>query len=190
MSSQPPRIQLQVRLGPDDYARYYAVMGKRQSTWGDFLIYAGAFFTALPVSIAVEALASRETDSRFVAELAGRFSMFAFFAGLFAFGLALWIVRRRAIGATLSTVPNAFDSKTIVLDEHDISITGKLSQARWTWPAITHVSAEKNLVLFWIGSQNAVIIPDRAFANVEARDDAIAFSRARIAGLSPAPDSP
>jgi hypothetical protein len=36
-------------------------------------------------------------------------------------------------------------------------------------------------VLFWIGSQNAVIIPDRAFASIEARDDLIAFARARLA---------
>jgi hypothetical protein len=36
------------------------------------------------------------------------------------------------------------------------------------------------VVLLWIGSQNATIIPDRAFASPEAREDAIALARARI----------
>jgi hypothetical protein len=91
------------------------------------------------------------------------------------------LVRRRAMAGTLSSTPNAFDSKTVTLDENEVSITGKLSQARWTWPAITRVTAEQGLVLFWIGSQTAVIVPDLAFASLEARNDAIAFARARIA---------
>jgi|SRR5215471_5030464 len=181
MSSQLQSIQLQVQLSAEDYARYFAVMGKRRSTWVDFTIYAGTFFMALPVSLAVEALASRESGSPFVVQLAGRYSLFAFFAGLITFGVALWITRRRAIGVALSTTPNAFDPKTVVLDEHGVTITGKLSQARWTWPAITRVTADQGLALFWIGSQNAVVVPDRAFANIESRNDAIAFARARIA---------
>ena len=190
MSSEVQPIQLQVQLSPDDYARYFAVVGKRQSTWTDLAIYAGAFFMALPVSLAVEALASTESGSPFVVQLAGRYSLLAFFAGLITFGAALWIVRRRAIAGALSSVPNAFDAKAVVLDENAVSITGKLSQARWTWPAITRMTAEQGLVLLWIGSQNAVIIPHRAFASPEARDAVIAFARARIAQAQSNQDSP
>ena len=111
----------------------------------------------------------------------GRFSLFAFFAGLITLTLASWIVRRRAIAGALSAVPNAYDAKTVVLDQDGISITGKLSQARWTWPAITKMTTEQGLVLFWIGAQNAAIIPDRAFSSPDARDNTIAFARARIA---------
>jgi hypothetical protein len=68
-----------------------------------------------------------------------------------------------------------------VLDQNGISITGKLSQASWTWPAITRMTTEQGLMLFWIGSQNAAIIPDRAFSDAGARDSTIAFARARIA---------
>jgi len=177
--SQP--IHLQVQLGPEDYARYFAIVGKRQSTWTGLAIYAGAFFMAIPAALAGKALAGLEIASPVAINLVGRFSLFAFFAGILTLILAMWLVRRRAITETLSSIPNAFDSKTVVFDDNDVSITGKLSQARWTWPAITRVTAEQSLVLFWIGSQNAVIIPDRAFASPEARNDTIAFARARIA---------
>ena len=176
--SQP--IQLQVQLSPEDYARYFAIVGKRQSTWTNLAIYAGAFFMAIPAALAGKALAALETASPVAIGLVGRFSLFAFFAGILTLTLAMWLVRRRAMAGALSSTPNAFDSKTVVLDENDVSITGKLSQARWTWPAITRVTAEQGLVLFWIGSQNAVIISDRAFPSPEARNAAIAFARARI----------
>jgi hypothetical protein len=176
--SQP--IQLQVQLGPEDYARYFAIVGKQQSTWTNLAIYAGAFFMAIPAALAGKALAALETNSPVAIDLVGRFSLFAFFGGIVTLTLAMWLVRRRAIAGALSAVPNAFDAKTVVLDENGVSITGKLSQARWTWPAISSVTAEQGLVLLWIGSQNATIISDRAFASPAARDDAIAFARARI----------
>jgi len=181
VSSQSRPIELQVQLSADDYRRYFALVGKRQSNWIDLSIYAGAFFAAIPVALAARALAALETSSPIAIELAGRFSLFAFFAGLIILGLAFSIMRRRAIAATLSATPNAFDLKTVVLDENAVAITGKLSQARWSWPAISRVTAERGLVLLWIGSQSAVVIPDRAFASAEARNDAVAFARARIA---------
>jgi YcxB-like protein len=180
VSSQNQPIELQVQLSADDYSRYFAAVGKRQSTWIDFSIYAGAFFVAIPVALAARAVAALETSNPVAIELAGRCSLFAFFAGLITLGLALSIMRRRAIAATLSGTPNAFDSKTVVLDENAVAITGKLSQVRWTWPAISRVTAERDLVLLWIGPQNAVVIPDRAFANTEARDSAIAFAHSMI----------
>ena len=181
MPSRSQPIELQVQLTLDDYARYGAVVGKRQSTWTNFAIYAGAFFMAIPAALAAEALAGLRTESPVVIALVGRFSLFAFFAGLVTLSLAMWIVRRRAIAATLSSTPHAFESMTVLLHENKVTMTGKLSQAGWTWPAITGVTAEQGLVLLWIGMQGAVIIPDRAFASLAARDDAIAFARDRIA---------
>ena len=46
------------------------------------------------------------------------------------------------------------------------------------------------LVLFWVGSQSAVMVPDRAFTTIEARDEAIAFARARIVATSSMPGRP
>jgi hypothetical protein len=179
--SDVQQIQLQIQLNSDDYARYFAVVGKRQSTWPDFAIYTGAFFLAIPAALAAKALAALETHSPVAIGLAGRFSLFAFFTGFFTLTLATWIVRRRAIARALSAVPNAYDAKTVVLDENAVAVTGKLSQAKWTWPAISRVTAEQGLVLFWIGSQNAVVIPDRAFSDSDARNNTIAFASARIA---------
>jgi hypothetical protein len=180
VSSQNP-IELQVQLTPDDYARYFAIGGQQQSSWTDFAIYAGAFFMAIPAAFVAEALAASRTGSPVVIALVGRFSLFAFLAGLITLSLAMWIVRRRAIAATLSSTPNAFEVKTVRLDESAVTMTGKLSQTRWTWPAITGVTAEQGLLLFWIGTQSAVVIPDRAFKSPEERDAALALARSRVA---------
>jgi hypothetical protein len=177
--SQP--IQLQVQLGPEDYARYFAIAGKRQSSWIDLAIYAGAFFMAIPAALAAKTLAALKTASPVAINLVGSFSLFSFFGGIIALSLAMWLVRRRAIAGALSAAPNAFYANTVVLDENAVSVTDTLSQARWTWPAISRVTAEQGLVLLWIGSQIATVIPDRAFASPEARDDAIAFARASVA---------
>jgi len=181
MSSQNQPIELQVQLSADDYGRYFSVVEKRQSNWTDFSIYVGAFFVAIPVALAARAMTALETSDPVAIELAGRYCLFAFFAGLLTLGLALSIMRRRAVAATLSATPNAFHLKMVVLDENAVAITGKLSQVSWTWPAISRVTAERGLVLLWIGPKNAVVIPDRAFASPEARDKAIAFARANIA---------
>lgn len=181
MSSQHQPIQLQVQLSQDDYAKYFAVVGKRQSDQINLAIYVGAFFLAIPVALVSRAMAAFETSSPTTIEIAGRFSLFAFVAGLLTFVLALWIIRRRWIANTVSAIPNAYESKTVTLDDSEIAITGKLSKTAWTWPAITHVSDEQGLVLFWIGPQNAVAIPDRAFADAAAKASAFAFARDRIA---------
>jgi hypothetical protein len=190
VSSQEQPIQLQVQLNRDDYVRYFAIVEKRQSNWTDFSIYVGTFFMAIPVALAARAIAALETSDPIAIELAGRCSLLAFFAGLITLGLALSIMRRRAVAATLSATPNAFHLKTVVLDENAVAITGKLSQVSWTWPAISRVTAERGLVLLWIGPQNAVVIPDRAFASPEARDNAVAFARASFARAQSARDHP
>jgi hypothetical protein len=178
--SQGQPIELQVQLTPDDYARYDAVVAKYQSNWTNFAIYAGSYFMAIPAALVAEGLAAFRTESPAVISLVGRFSLFAFLAGLITLTLAFWILRRRIIATTLSSTLNAFDATTIRLDESAVTMTDKLSQARWTWPAITGVTAERGLVLLWIAMQSAVIIPDRSFESLEARDGAIAFARGKI----------
>jgi hypothetical protein len=185
VSSPVQPIQLQVQLTPDDYAGYFAAVGKRQSTWVNFAIFGGAFCVAIPVAFAARALAALETADRAAIELVGLVSLLSFFAGLITFILAASIQRRRAIAGALSGTPNTFDPKTIVLDEDAVSIIGKLSHVKWTWPAFSRLTTERGLMLLWIGPQNAVVVPDRAFADPEARDSAIAFARARLVPARP-----
>jgi len=189
MSLQTPPVELLVTLTPDDYARYDVAAGKRQRGWATFAIYAGSYFMAIPASLVAEALAGSQTGSPVVIALVGRFSLFAFFAGLVTLTLAVWIMRRRAFAATLSSTPNAFDVRTILFDESTVTMTGELWQGQWNWGAITEVTAEQGLVLLWIGTQSAVVIPDRAFASPEARGGAISFARNRIAQARLAPNS-
>lgn len=181
MASDAQPIRLAVQLNADDYARYMAILEKRQSTTTNRAILTGAVFIAIPVAFAARAVAALEVADPVAVELAGSLGLCGFLAGFFTFRLAFWIIRRRTIRAMPSSIPNAHDEKTVTLDERAITVTGKLSQASWCWPAISSVTAEQGLVLFWIGSLNAMIIPDRTFPNANARTDAISFAEARIA---------
>ena len=170
-----------MQLRADDYRRYFAIVGKRQSNWSNFTIFVITLFAAILVALAFRALASLETTDPATIELVGRYSLFAYAIGVLAFLLVGSIIRRRSIAITLATTPYAFDSKTIALDSESVSITGTLSEVRWTWPAITQLTVTKGLLCLWIGSQNAVIIPDRAFATEDARKSVIAFIEGKIA---------
>lgn len=170
----PSEIQsIQVQLTADDYARYFAIIGKRQSNWPNFLIYVGAFAAAIPVAFAARAFADIETGNPKSIELAGLVALLAFFGGIIALAVAASLIRRRAIAGALAATPHAFDAKTVTLDETGVSIRGKLSEVTWTWPAITRLTVERDLVLLWIGAQNAVVIPDRAFAGAGDRKSVV-----------------
>jgi len=171
---------IQVQLGADDYSRYFSVVGKRQSTWANVSIYVAAFCMAIPVAFAARALADIETGNPQAIELAGLVGLLAFFAGIISLAVAASLIRRRTMTGMLAATPHAFDVKTVTLDETGVSIEGKLSQVTWSWPAITRLSVEQGLVLLWIGAQNAVVIPERAFADAGARDGAVAFVRAKL----------
>jgi hypothetical protein len=67
-----------------------------------------------------------------------------------------------------------------VLDDDAVSVAGALSNVRYTWPAFSQLTASRGLLCLWIGPQNAVVIPERAFASDEARKNAIAFAQSRI----------
>lgn len=181
MLPETKSIQVQAQLSADDYTRYFAVVAKRQSTWVYSAIYSAAFCLAIPAAFAARALVASEDADSFAIELVGRVGLLAFIAGFFACMLAAAIVRRRAMAGLIASTPHAFDAKIVTLDDAGVSIKGKLSEMGWIWPAITHVTAEKDLVLLWIAPQSAVIIPDRAFADADALNSAIAFARDRIA---------
>jgi hypothetical protein len=167
---------LNVQFGADDYRRYFAVVGRRQqSSWLTFSIFVGALFSAILVGFAFRSLASLETSDRVAIEIAGRYSLFAYAVGVYVFlGLALFMRRRSLFNAVAST-PHAFDPKTIVLDDDAVSITGILSNTRYTWRAFSQVTVARGLLFLWIGSQTAVVIPEHAFATDEIRKSAIAF---------------
>jgi hypothetical protein len=174
-------MTLNVQLSADDYRRYFAIIKKRQSSWSNTVIFAVACFAAIGVAFACSALASRETSNHIVIEIVGRYSLFAYAVGMFAFLLVESIIRRRSLGALLADTPHAFDPRTVVFDDEAVSITGKLSQVRWTWPAVTHLTVTKSLLCLWMGSQNAVLIPDRSFATEKIRKSVIAFIEGKIA---------
>ena len=171
-----------MQLSADDYHRYYAIIGKRQSSWSNIFMFAAALFAATAVAFAFRALASLETTDRVAIEIVGRYSLFAYAVGVFAIVLLASVQRRRSISSTLASTPHAFDAKTVVLDDDAVSIAGTLSNVRYTWPAFTQLTVTRQRLCLWIGAQSAVLVPVRAFASDEERRSAIAFIERKIAG--------
>jgi len=179
--SVPENITLNVQLTADDYARYHAVVGKRQSTAVNLAIYVGTFLAAVVVALACRALGALLIADRQAIELIGRFSLLSCFAGIIAIVVAGWIMRRTARTRMLANTPYAFEPKLVAFNTDHVSMTGKLSQASWRWAAITQLTTERGLVLLWIGAQAAIVIPDTAFATPGERNDALALARSRMA---------
>jgi hypothetical protein len=171
---------LNVQLTAQDYAQYFALANKRQSTWANALVFLIAFSAAILVALSFRFLASLETSYPAAIELTGRYSLFAYLVGVFAMLLASWIMRRRSIASALSGTPNAFAPKTVVIDADTVSMSGELSEVRWSWPSFTQFTVARGLLCLWIGSQSAVIIPERAFASVDTRNSAIAFIKSKL----------
>src|SRR5215831_3486099 len=121
-------FSLEVQLNADDYRRYFAIAGKRESGFSNAMIFVVALFLAIAVAFLFRALASLETQSPAAIELVGRYSLFAYLVGVLVYLMVGSIMRRRSIGRILAGTPHAFDSKTIVLDTDAVSITGKLSE--------------------------------------------------------------
>jgi hypothetical protein len=177
---------LTVQLNSDDYGRYFALVGKRQSSWSNFIIFLVAAFSAILVALASRALASLETTDSAAIELVGRFSLFAYAVGVLALLLLSAIIRRRGIAAMLAGTPNAFEPKTVVIADDSVAISGQLSQVTYTWPAIGQLTVARELLCLWIGTQSAIVIPARAFATDETRRSAIVFIEEKIAAAKKA----
>jgi len=67
-----------------------------------------------------------------------------------------------------------------VIDNEAVSMTGALSNVRWSWPSFTQFTVARGLFCLCIGSQSPVIIPERAFASENARNSAIAFIKSKL----------
>lgn len=172
---------LNVQLSADDYRRYFAVAQKRQSNVSNTLIFAFACFAAIVVALAFSSLASLETTDRTVIEIIGRYSLFAYLVGVLVFLLVGSIIRRRSIDKSLAGTLNAFGPKTVVIADDSVSIRGQLSHVTYNWLAIGQLTVTKGLLCLWVGSQSAVLIPERTFATEELRKSVIAFVEGKIA---------
>lgn len=178
-------IAVTFSMTADDYARYFAIMG-RQGRPG-LIAYVAALFAAIPVALALRSLAAHLSLTPAAADLVGKISLAAFLLGAFAMLAAgLW-VRRIAIGRHLAGTPNAFHSKTALFDATGITLTGQISQATWQWAAATRFTSQSDLFLIWVGQSAPLVIPARSFGDEDARKATADFIRARMPAPPPAP---
>jgi hypothetical protein len=125
----PDQISVTFNMTADDYARYFAVMNRRESSWANLIAYAAALFTAIPVALVFRSIGARLSGEAAAGDLIGKFSLAAFLLGTVAIVVAGSVARRMAVGKYLAGTLNAFESKTAVLDATGITLTGQISQA-------------------------------------------------------------
>jgi hypothetical protein len=183
------RIALQVTMTRDDYASYFAIADRRNSGGSNLAWYAAAFFAAVPVAFFFESLGRGLVAASADAALIGKFSLFAFLFGALTMQLSVLIMRRLAVRRYVAGTLNAFEPKQVAFDTIGVTMTGGISEAHWRWAAISGLTAQRGLLVLWIGSF-AVIVPDRSFASAAARDAAIAFIRARRSDATTAASMP
>jgi hypothetical protein len=176
----PDSITLQTAMTPDDYARYFAVMRRRDAGWISLAFYAGTFFTAIPVALVFRSIGQHFSIASADADLIGKFSLFAFVLGAITMTLAGEIARRLAIRDYVEGALNALEPKTVVLDGAGVTVTGQLSHTHWRWAAINRLTLASGLMLLRVAGRTPFVIPDRSFAGAAERDAAIAFIRARL----------
>jgi hypothetical protein len=183
MSDAAEMIAVTFSMTADDYARYFAVMGRQGRP--ALIAYVVALFAGIPVALALRALAAHLTLEPAAADLVGQLSLAAFLIGAFTMLAAGLCVRRIAVRKYLAGTLNAFNFKTAVFDATGITLTGQISQATWRWAAATRFTSQSGLFLIWVGQSAPLVIPARSFGGEDACEAAAAFIRARL----PAPQS-
>jgi hypothetical protein len=181
--STPDRMAVTFEMTADDYARYFAVRGRREPRWTNLVAYIVALFAAIPVALIFRWIGGHLTRDSAAIALIGKFSLAAFLLGTIAMIAVGVFLRRTSTSNYLAGTLNAFEPKTAVFDATGITITvsGQLSQAMWRWAAISGLTSEKGLLLIWIGPLTAVAIPLRAFESNGTSEATKAFLRARLA---------
>jgi hypothetical protein len=183
------RIILQVTMTRDDYVRYFAIANRHNSDWLNLACYFGAFPAAIPLAFFFESLGRGLAAASADAALIGKFSLFAFLLGALTMQLLVLILRRLAMRRYVAVTLNPPEPKQVVFDTIGVTMTGGISEYRWRWAAISGLTAQRGLLVLWIGSF-AVIVPDRSFASAAARDAAIAFISARRSHATSAASTP
>jgi hypothetical protein len=174
----PARIEVTFSMTADDYARYFAVVQREETSRGSLIPFVVALLCSIVVALTFREIAAYLVPDSEVIDMVGHFSLIAFLLGASFLVAALFVGRRIALRKYVSGTLNAYESKTAVFDAAGVGLNGQLSQATWRWAAVNRFSNEDGLFLIWIGRSAAVVIPCRSFGDEGA--SATAFVRARL----------
>jgi len=131
------RIAVTFSMTADDYARSFAVVNRHQPRRGNFIAFLAVFVAAIPVAFAFRAVGTYFSGNSATGDLTGRTSLLAFLLGGCAMLVAAFVVRRIALKRYLAGTPNVFEAKTAAFDATGVTLTGKISEARWRWAAFS-----------------------------------------------------
>jgi hypothetical protein len=73
-------------------------------------------------------------------------------------------------------------SQRLTADNEGIALVGSSANSHYLWSAVRRITEPPGAVLVWITPYQAVIAPNRAFADAAERARFVAFARERTAG--------
>jgi hypothetical protein len=107
--------------------------------------------------------------------------VFAYVLGMQGILEALRFIHARAMRRLSSDAAREWKSALISLDAVGIRTCGDLAINECRWPGVTAVTVEDGSLMFWIGSQYGMRIPERAFATAAERNTVLDYARRHIA---------
>lgn len=177
----PERITVSFNLTADDYAHYAAAVDRRSRSWTAFNIFVATMFCAIPVALLFRWLAAQRIDDPEVIEMAGEYSLYAFGLAMLVTwigsSLRTWIARRRYYRTAVQTAK----PMTAELDHTGVTVISEGARGSYEWAEVSDCTLKQGLLMIWIATSTAAVIPTRSFGNEAASATATTFVRARIA---------
>jgi hypothetical protein len=99
------RIAVTFSMTADDYARYFAIIGRQESRRASLIAYVVTLFAAIPVALALRSIAAHLSREPAAADLVGQLSLAAFLIGAFTMLAAGLSVRRIAVRQHIAGTP-------------------------------------------------------------------------------------
>ena len=120
--------------------------------------------------------------------LAGYFlAVFGYTWGAVCMGLCGRLVQRQYLDNWLPEDSISLSQVHLKLVSDGLEVSDRLRTGKYLWQAFGEVSEEDNLVLLWIDRAQGLPIPNRAFADADARRSFIAALRGHLASTPALP---
>ncbi len=172
------RFRLRYRLTPEHYVLFSRMAVKRlrkKRSWKSFLLpLPFAIVIGLLVVVAKRSsyLTPHETDFLLSGVIIGIFLVYLFYLVL------LKAMKARTMVGGHTAMVGEF--KLAAYDGGGLQISGQHIQSSYDWSAIIDISQGPELLVLWLDRAAGIIVPDRAFANDEEKQQFIDYINERI----------
>jgi len=107
--------------------------------------------------------------AQFISELGYFVALLAYTWGTICMMFCGWLAQRRLNKSWLSDNSSSLSELRLKLVGDGIESSTQMTTSKYAWQAFTDISQGGDLVILWLDRAQAVLVPQRAFANEEMR---------------------